>query len=161
MSDDTLDEMPNPETPAEAEPAPELEVPNLETSAEGDPVGEPAEPETPPLTDEELAALQAEEEAKLAEEAARKAEEDRLATAERQAPNVVKIMRQIWHGNRDDALRAVLANVEPEAYEVARLEFEAEIAEYNRTNLTQDKTVPYKGEMPSAKQPTSRKKGRR
>jgi hypothetical protein len=113
------------------------------------------------LSPEEQAAIQK----ILADQAAAEAEAARLAAieADRQAqvviqiPNAVKLMRQRWSGVEDEALVAALGGIDPEAYQKARAIFEAEIAEYHRTNQPQAGAVAPGGPMPAPEQPKAKR----
>ena len=84
-------------------------------------------------------------------EAARIAEDERRVRVRAQTPNLLRLMRQRWHGASDPAILAVFDACEPEAYQNARMAFDIEIAEYNR--MTGEKGgKAHRGDMPPAEQ---------
>lgn len=69
------------------------------------------------------------------EEAARLLEEERRERVAQQTPRAVRLLRQRFQGARDEAIDHALAALEPEAYQKARAQFEAEVSALRLASL--------------------------
>lgn len=117
----------------------------------------------PEPTPEEIEAARLAEEKRLAEEAeAQRVEDERRARVAEQTPRIIKLMRQRWGGNTDEAIDAAWAGFEPEAYQSALESFQTEIATYTAQNRSRSGAMLAPGGiMPPVEQPKAHRKGRR